>query len=145
MEEKQWASCVLSEGWERPGVQKAARARGKRQLAHSLERLQGCAVCIHSLQYQLPYAGLPWWLRRQRIWLQGRRPGFHPSVGKIPWRREWQPTPVFLPGEFHGERNLVGYSPWDHKELNMTEWRLCVCVCVCVCVHVCSTLSRWEV
>ena len=38
------------------------------------------------------------------------------------WRRKWQPTPVFLPGEFHGQRNLVGYSPWDHKELDITEW-----------------------
>ena len=38
-----------------------------------------------------------------------------------PWRRAWQPTPVFLPGESHGQRSLVGYSPWGHKELNMTE------------------------
>ena len=67
-----------------------------------------------------------------------RRPRFDPWVGKIPWRREWQPTPVFLPGEFHGERslagcssdsteqhclpgksrgqrNLVGYSPWGRR------------------------------
>ena len=43
-------------------------------------------------------------------------------VGKIPWRRAWQPTPVFLPGESHGDRSLVGYSPWVHKESDMTEW-----------------------
>ena len=42
-------------------------------------------------------------------------------VRKIPWRRTWQPTPVFLPGESHGQRSLVGYSPWGHKELDMTE------------------------
>ena len=41
---------------------------------------------------------------------------------KIPWRREWQPTPVFLPGEFHGQRSLAGYSPWGCKESDMTEW-----------------------
>ena len=46
---------------------------------------------------------------------------FDPWVGKIPWRREWLPTPVFLPGEFYGQRNLVGYSPWCHKELDTTE------------------------
>ena len=40
---------------------------------------------------------------------------------KIPWRREWLPTPVFLPGEAHGHRSLVGYSLWGHKELNTTE------------------------
>ena len=43
-------------------------------------------------------------------------------IGKIPWRRKWQLTPVFLPGEFNGQRSLVGYSSWDHKESNMTEW-----------------------
>ena len=43
-------------------------------------------------------------------------PGFSPRVWKIPWRRNWQPTPVFLTGEFHGQRSLAGYSPWDVKE-----------------------------
>ena len=42
-------------------------------------------------------------------------------VGKIPWRRKWQPTPVFLPGESHGWRSLVGYSPWSRKESDTTE------------------------
>ena len=37
------------------------------------------------------------------------------------WRRRWQPAPVFLPGKFHGQRSLEGYSPWDHKDLDMTE------------------------
>ena len=38
------------------------------------------------------------------------------------WSRKWQPTPAFLPGKSHGRRSLVGYSPWDHRELDMTEW-----------------------
>ena len=42
-------------------------------------------------------------------------------VGKISWRREWLPTPVFWSGEFHGQRSLAGYSPWGCKELDMTE------------------------
>ena len=50
------------------------------------------------------------------------RPGFHPWVDKIPWRREWLPTPVFLPGEPQGQRSLMGYSPWGPKELDTTEW-----------------------
>ena len=49
------------------------------------------------------------------------RPKFNPWVGKIPWRREWLPTPVFLPGEFHGQRSLAGYCPWGCKELDTTE------------------------
>ena len=43
------------------------------------------------------------------------RPGFDPWVGKISWRRKWRPTPVFLPGKLHGQRSLMGYSPWNHK------------------------------
>ena len=44
------------------------------------------------------------------------RCGFDPWVGKIPWRRKWQPTPVSLPGKFHRQRSLVEYSPWGHRE-----------------------------
>ena len=47
--------------------------------------------------------------------LQCGRPGFDPWVGKIPWRSTCQPTPVFLPGEFPGQRNLVGYNPWGSR------------------------------
>ena len=47
--------------------------------------------------------------------------GSIPGSGRIPWRREWQPTPVFLPGGFHGQRRLVGYSPWGCKESDLTE------------------------
>ena len=47
--------------------------------------------------------------------------GFDPWAGKIPWRRVWQPIPVFLPGESHGQRSLVGYSPGRCKESDMTE------------------------
>jgi len=43
-----------------------------------------------------------------------QKPSFNPWAGEIPWRRKWQPIPVFLPGEFHGQRSLVGYSPY-HK------------------------------
>ena len=44
-----------------------------------------------------------------------------PQVGKIPWRREWKSTPIFLPGEFHGQRSLAGYRPWGCKESDTTE------------------------
>ena len=48
-------------------------------------------------------------------------PGSVPGSARFPWRRKWQPTPVFLPGESHGRRSLVGCSPRGHKELDMTE------------------------
>ena len=70
------------------------------------------------------------WLGHPR-WCSGKVPsyecrrrkrlGFGPWDGMIPWRRSWQPTPVFLPGESHGQSNLVGYSSWDHKESDITE------------------------
>ena len=50
-----------------------------------------------------------------------KRQGFDPWVGKIPWRRAWQPTPIFLPGESHGQRSLGGYSPWGCTESDTTE------------------------
>ena len=75
---------------------------------------------------------------------QSRR-GFDPLVGKIPWRRKWQPTPVFLPGKSHGQRSLVGYSPWGRKrvrhnlatkqhlsqELSSSPKTVLWCACVC--------------
>ena len=50
-----------------------------------------------------------------------KRCGFHPWVRKLPCRREWQPTPGFLTGESHGQRSLVGYSLWGHKESDTIE------------------------
>ena len=67
-------------------------------------------------------------------------PGFDPWVKKISGRKEWQSTPVFLPGKSNGQRSLVGYSPWGCKKLDMTEW-LTLCnglppCCHCSCVHI---------
>ena len=65
---------------------------------------------------------LPWWLlKSKKSFCQCRRHGCNPWVGKIPWRRKWQPPPVFLPGKFHGWRSLVGYCPWGRKESDTTE------------------------
>ena len=76
-------------------------------------------------------------MKSSHFWKQGRaslvaqmakylptihgRPRFSPWIGKIPWRRRRHPTPVFLPGNSHGQRTLVGYSPWGCKDLDTTE------------------------
>ena len=58
-------------------------------------------------------------------WSRHKRRGFDPWVGKIPWRRAWQPTLGFLPGEFHGQRSLVVYGQLGLKEWDMTEVEAC--------------------
>ena len=65
--------------------------------------------------------GLPWWLRQYRIYLKCRKAEFDLQVRKIPWRRAWQPIPVFLSGEFHGQRSLVGHGLWGLKEVDTAE------------------------
>ena len=66
------------------------------------------------------YVSCTWWLSGKESTCQCRRCkrlGFHPWVRKIPWRRAWQPAPVFLPGESHGQRSLGDYSPWNRKRV----------------------------
>ena len=101
-------------------------ANGKRSFFFNSWRVFHCiyihtSLFIHPLM-DISFLMLPWWLRWLRICLQCWRFGSRPGVGKIPWRRKRQPTPLFLPGEFHGQKGLAGYSPWGHKELDTTEW-----------------------
>ena len=58
---------------------------------------------------------------KESAWNAGDQGSIYPWVRNIPWRREWQPSPIFLPGEFHGQRSLAGYSTWGYKESDMTE------------------------
>ena len=70
---------------------------------------EGFPVCASGKEPTFPYR-------------RCKRHRFDCCIGKIPWRRQWQPIPVFLPGESHGARSLVGYSPQGRKELDTTEW-----------------------
>ena len=70
----------------------------------------------------IQYIGLPSWLSGKESTCQWGRCGFDPWVGKILWRRKWQPTPVFLPGEFHGQRTLAGYSPLGCRSQTRLKW-----------------------
>ena len=69
----------------------------------------------------LCHTGLPWWPSGKEPAYQCRRRRFDPWVGKIPWRRKWQPTPVLLLGKSYGQRSLVGYSPRGCKVSDMNE------------------------
>ena len=76
-------------------------------------------LALDSIQ-ALPFIGLPRWLSGKASSCQCRRckrRRFDPGVGKIPWRRKWQPTPVFLSGKSHGQRSMGGCSPWGYKRV----------------------------
>ena len=79
------------------------------------------AFNILKIWYKSPRRELPQWLSSKDSACQCRKCKFDPWVGKMPWRRAWQPTPVFLPGESHGLRSPTGYSPQGVKELDITE------------------------
>ena len=87
-----------------------------RFLMHNFKRKWWVSKLIRNLYSNLKpvftFKGLPWWLRWLSVCLQCGRQRFSLWVRKIPWRRKWQPTPVFLPEKLHGLRSLVGYSPW---------------------------------
>ena len=91
-----------------------------KEMMHALDKtgVHEC-VCFSWLQkgWCVFLSGLPWWLSGKESACQCRRHEFNPWVGKIPWRKNWQPTPVFLPGKSHGQRSLVGYSPWGCKRV----------------------------
>ena len=84
---------------------------------------EGCSVvfvCLFQRSLRKLWASLL--AQTVRIHLQDRWTRFNSWIGKIFWRREWLPTPVYLHRESHGQRSLIGYSPWGCKELDTTEW-----------------------
>ena len=74
------------------------------------------SLSLLNLGVTVPVEGFLWWLSCKESAWQCRRCRLDPWVGKIPWGRKWQPTPVLFLGESNGQRSLVGYSPWGHKE-----------------------------
>ena len=78
------------------------------------------SLSIIYVSWIISFIKLPWWLSGKKSACQCRW-AFDPQVGKIPWRRIWQPTPVFLPRTYHGQRSLMGYNLWGYKELDLTE------------------------
>ena len=87
-------------------------------------------VCVFIYIWMYVYiCGLPWWYSGKKSACQCRRyrgckrHGFNPWVKKISWSRKRQPIPVFLPGKFHGQRSLAGYSPGGHRESTwLSDW-----------------------
>ena len=114
--EKEMATHSRVLAWRIPGtVEPGSRLWGRTE-ADTTEATQQ--------QQQDTISGLPRWHSGKESACQCRRCRrcrFHPWVRKIPWIRKRQPPPVFLAGKFHGQRSLVGYSPWGYKESDIAE------------------------
>ena len=114
-------SCYLRSNLEQCFLTQSISRHTKNSFATNDRRSQAVQASDSCDAVSAEVSKFPCWLRWYRICLQCRRPGFYPWVRKIPWRRGRLPIPVFLPGEFHGQRILTGYSPWGHKESDTTE------------------------
>ena len=101
--------------------ERSANLQRNLELCGGAKKMRGNSGALgwdaHDWEYHLCFClgPNPWWLggkKKKKIHLQCGRWRFHPWAGKMPWKRVWQPTPVSLPGKFHGQRSLAGYSPW---------------------------------
>ena len=95
----------------------------------------------HNVLFGICYATYTLWPHGKESACQCRRHGFDPWSRKIPWRRKWQPTPVFLPGESHGQRNLVNYSPWSSQRFKhdlVTEQKQQCNIYINTCTYTCT-------
>ena len=132
-----WGSLVWGRGsWKLRGVDKnrSYKISVTRGVMYNMISMINTDVCyIRKLREYIPrvilitnknvfsislmlYLWLPMWFSGKECVCQGRRCGFDSWVRKIPWRRKWQPTPVFSPGTSHGQGSLRGYRPWGRKE-----------------------------
>ena len=104
--EKEMATHSSILAWRIPGTGEPGGlpSMGSHRVEHDRSDLAAAAAACTILEF-------PWWLSGTEPTCQPRR-HFSPWVGKIPWRRKWQPTPIFLPGKSHGQRHLVGCSTW---------------------------------
>ena len=100
-----------------PSDPTAGEAPGRRVLWRHLGRILSASTML-DINSQIPGGSA---VKNPLAMQETQRCGFDLWVRKIPWRRKWHPTPVLLPGKFHGPRSLVGYSPWGRKESDKTE------------------------
>ena len=125
---------VLPGDTEPPTEGQGAASHSRPASAADSSLLKGLLVDLERFILTVGFSGVAnseepvWQCRRHKRW------GFDPWVGKVPWRRKWQPTPVLFPGESQGQRRLVAYSPWACEESDTT-------VCTHIHTHVLTAKS----
>ena len=107
-----WSSLLPCGVWGGPSPGFLFQGEEERRIRMSESQISAVMATVHS-----SINGDEVNKKKKRICLQCRRRRFDPRVRKIPWRREWLPTPVFLPGEFHGRRSLASHSPWGSQRI----------------------------
>ena len=115
--EKEMATHSSTRAWRIPWMEESGglQSMGLQRVGH--DWATSLSLLLYSKGFPSVARGEDPTCPCRRRW-RGR---FDPRVGKIPWRRAWQPPAGFLPRESHGRRSQVGYSPWGHKELDTTE------------------------
>ena len=122
-----WQPTRLRHPWNSPGKNTGVGCHFLLQCmkVKSKEVTQSCPTLCDPMDCSLPGSSVHGIFQARVLeWVAiafSRRLRFNPWVGKIPRRRKWQPTPVFLPGKSQGQRSLAGYSQWGHKESDTTE------------------------
>ena len=113
MDREAWRAAVH-------GVSKSQTGLGNWTIAYIMKHLHHLTQSPFFSPVETTFRVFQWCSGKESA-CQYRRCRFDPWVGKMPWRRKWQHTPIFLPGESHGQRSLVSYSAWGHKESDTPE------------------------
>ena len=132
--------------WQPTPVFLSGKVHGRRSLVgYSPWDFEEADITVTSLSlytYQLP----PWLNSKETTCNTGDL-GLIPVLGRTPWRRKRQPTPVFFPGKSYRQRSLVSYSPWGHKSCTWLVTKLpppyIVCACMCVCIHIYTYIYKF--
>ena len=123
-----WLSKLSVSQWQSCNSEPVPTPKPIFSLTYTLTDMEAWSDCLKQTHWILIFGAhffelgsFPGGSDGKRVCLQLGRPRFDPWVGKIPLKRKRQPTPVLLPGKFHGWRGLIGYSSWGHKESERTE------------------------
>ena len=132
----------MDKGTWRATVHSIAKSQTRLKWLSTHAEKKGSAICLRGRE-RVKALLLPRWLSSKDSFCQCRKCRFSPWVRKIPWRRAWQLTPVFLTGKSHGQRSLVGYYPRGRKESDTTQ-QLNNNKALLISIHFVNSCNKWS-